>query len=109
MTSTDPDRPAVGDIAYSSWGYDQTNIDYYQVVKVSAASVWLRPVAAQRTETGWATGTTEPLPGQFTGPAFRRKLQTGYSRWGVTITSYAGAWPWDGAPQGTAATPNQPW
>ena len=24
----------IGDIFYSSWGYDQTNIDYYMVTKI---------------------------------------------------------------------------
>lgn len=26
----------VGDVFFSSWGYDQTNIDYYKIVKISA-------------------------------------------------------------------------
>lgn len=35
----------VGDILYSSWGYDQTNIDLYQITELNGASmVTLKPV-----------------------------------------------------------------
>lgn len=37
----------VGDILSSSWGYDQTNVEFYQVVKASGASVWVAQIAAQ--------------------------------------------------------------
>src|SRR3954464_12681270 len=33
-----------GTIVYNSWGYDQTNIVFYEVVKVSGNFVWLQPV-----------------------------------------------------------------
>lgn len=36
----------VGDIVYNSWGYDQTNIDFYQVVKVSPKSVYIRQIGS---------------------------------------------------------------
>ncbi len=32
----------VGDVAYASWGYEQTNIDFYQVVAVKNRSVQVR-------------------------------------------------------------------
>ena len=35
----------VGDILHHSWGYDQTNCDFYQVVEVKNASVVLRKIA----------------------------------------------------------------
>lgn len=31
----------VGDIYYASWGFDQTNIDFYRVMKTNGKSVWL--------------------------------------------------------------------
>ena len=37
----------VGDIVTNSWGYDQTNVDWYLVKKTSKAYVWLKPIAAQ--------------------------------------------------------------
>ena len=48
-------QPKVGDILYSSWGYDQTNIDFYKVVKVSEFSVWIQELSKKIVEvTGWA-------------------------------------------------------
>ena len=104
MTSQPPAltvTPTVGDILVSSWGYDQTNIDYYQVVRVTRATVTVRPIAAaaHSLDNGW-TGTVAPLPDQFTGEAMRRKIQHGWSGgWGVRIDDVANAWTWDGTPQ----------
>ncbi len=48
-------QPKVGDILYSSWGYDQTNIEFFKVVKVSEFSVWIQEVGSKVVEvTGWA-------------------------------------------------------
>ena len=33
-----------GDIFYNSWGYEQTNIDFYQVVSVTAKTITLRAI-----------------------------------------------------------------
>ena len=33
-----------GDILVSSWGYEQTNVDFYEVVKVTAKTVTLIPI-----------------------------------------------------------------
>lgn len=104
MTSQPPAltvTPTVGDILVSSWGYDQTNIDYYQVVRVTRATVTVRPIAAHTTssDSGW-TGTASPLPDRFTGDPIRRKIQHGWSGgWGVRIDDVANAWAWDGIPQ----------
>jgi len=40
----------LGDILHHSWGYDQTNCDFYQVVEVKKASVVLRPIGAKTVE-----------------------------------------------------------
>jgi hypothetical protein len=37
----------VGDYAWGSWGYDQTNIDFYVVTRRTEKTVWLQPVKAQ--------------------------------------------------------------
>lgn len=55
-----------GDVVYSSWGYEQTNIDFFQVVQVvSAKSVKLRQIAQETVETGFMCGTTRGLKDQF--------------------------------------------
>jgi len=37
----------VGDILHHSWGYDQTNCDFYQVTEVKPASVVLRKIGTK--------------------------------------------------------------
>jgi hypothetical protein len=37
----------VGDIMHHSWGYDQTNADFYQVVESKPASVVLKKIASK--------------------------------------------------------------
>jgi hypothetical protein len=37
---------AVGDIFRMSWGYDQTNVDYFQVVKTTPKGVYVREIGS---------------------------------------------------------------
>lgn len=37
----------VGQIFSMSWGYDQTNVNYFQVVRTSAAGVWVREIGSK--------------------------------------------------------------
>jgi hypothetical protein len=36
-----------GTVLYSSWGYDQTNIDFYQIIEVNAKSIKIRRIASK--------------------------------------------------------------
>jgi hypothetical protein len=40
----------IGDILHHSWGYEQTNCDFYQVVDIKKASVVLKPIKASTVE-----------------------------------------------------------
>jgi hypothetical protein len=55
----------VGDVFRSSWGYDQTNINYYQAIKVTAKTVTVREIAQERITTGAMHGRCAPAVGQF--------------------------------------------
>jgi len=55
----------VGDIFKASWGYEQTNIDYYEVVAVKGKAVEVLELAQQTTETGWLQGDCVPVPGSY--------------------------------------------
>ena len=57
----------VGDILYSSWGWEQTNIDFYQVIAIRGSAVDLRQLDQRTTEDGYMCGTTVPLPDVFKG------------------------------------------
>lgn len=48
----------VGDIFFNSWGYEQTNVDFYQVVAITAKSVKVREIGQQSEETGFMSGRT---------------------------------------------------
>ena len=37
----------VGDILLCTWGYDQTNVDFFQVIKVTAKTVTVQEVEAE--------------------------------------------------------------
>lgn len=64
----------VGDILYDSWGYEQTNIDFYQVVKTSDKSVWLKRIAGEQVEqTGPFSGNVKPIKDKFLSDDVIRK------------------------------------
>lgn len=55
-----PHNMMLGTIVYNSWGWEQTNIDFYVIVKTSANYVWLQPIAQDTEETGFMCGNTKP-------------------------------------------------
>lgn len=46
----------VGDCLYTSWGYDQTNVDFYQVLEVKAKTILIREILANSSDNGGPTG-----------------------------------------------------
>lgn len=90
-----PSELEVGNILVSSWGYGQTNIDFYQVTKViGKRKIEIRPISQINVETaGHDSEYVEPFPYNFTGDPMV-KVVTGGKR--VRITSFAGAGLWDG-------------
>jgi len=83
-----------GTVLVNSWGYDQTNIDYFQVTAVSSTgrTVTIRPIAGRSHEDGFMQGTCWPLADHFTGPEMIKHVRPGDSvkihDWG----SYAHPW-----------------
>lgn len=85
------DSVAVGDIMYGSRGYDQTNVEFYQVIARSGRMVTLREVSRLRNDTGNMTERVYPCRDQFTNAApIRRQLSRWGSvkleRWGIYLT-----------------------
>jgi predicted RNA-binding Zn-ribbon protein involved in translation (DUF1610 family) len=92
----------VGDIFYSSWGYDQTNIDFYEVVGLTGASVKIRPIDKQTVGNPYAPQVqVVPIPGAYIGDVvMTKRIKDGYQgRPAISISSYQGAWLWDGTPK----------
>lgn len=90
-----PHTLKVGDILSSSWGYDQTNIDYYQVTRVPGPmSVEIRKIAANSgPEEGFMTAYCTAAKDQFVGEPMIKRANSSNC---VRIASYASASPWDG-------------
>ena len=85
----------VGDILYYSWGYDQTNAQFYQVVEVkpSGKSVMIREIAQEQTTTGFMCGQAMPIKDKFRGEAFLKRAAEDSVR-----MDYSSARKWDGRP-----------
>jgi hypothetical protein len=54
-----------GDILYTSWGWEQTNVDFYQVIRVIKKKIIVRKVAKDYTETQYMAGYSTPIYGFF--------------------------------------------
>lgn len=93
----------VGDILYSSWGYDQTNIDFYQVTAVSGSSATVREIAKNYLPSQSSRGQDAVMPavGSFIGPPKKKRVQKsgGGRDYRIKIDDSSTAWPWDGKPK----------
>lgn len=68
----------IGDILSAHWGYEQTNIDYFECTAlIGSTMVELREIAAMVEETEWHQGKSVPVPGAYKGEPMRRKAVDG--------------------------------
>ena len=81
----------VGDVLYSSWGYDQTNVDFFQCVGFKGkATVTLRGIAGDSSDSGGSMGgRTTPCVGRFVSGEFSRRWNNG----AVSLNSFSSAVP----------------
>lgn len=67
----------VGDILYTSWGYDQTNVEFFEVVAMHGkCTVELREVAHGSQETSSMQGDCVPIPGRYIADPIRRRADS---------------------------------
>jgi len=58
----------VGDIFHTSWGYDQTNVGFFQVIeKPTQARVLVRPISMQLEDDGYMSARVKPVKDSFIG------------------------------------------
>jgi hypothetical protein len=97
--------PQVGDILYTNWGYDQTNVEFYQVTRVLPASVGLRRIGAEYIESGFMCGQTTPVKDKFISDMdfgdkeIVRRFRLSSEGYAVNIDTSGyirSAWLWDG-------------
>ena len=88
-----------GDFLYASWGYNQTNVDYYQVIKVvTAKTVILRNVDNKIVRSSGSSDYVVPVPNSWargSKPLKKRISPDGSTK----IDSSRYATKWDGKPQ----------
>jgi len=66
-----------GEIFRCSWGYDQTNIDYYQVLSVSGQMAKISQICeiSEDSRECFMQGESVPAPNQFIGKVLNKKIQ----------------------------------
>lgn len=64
----------IGDILHSSWGFEQTNNNFYQVIERTDKSVTIREIAYDYEATGDMTGRTKPRKDSFIGEPMQRRV-----------------------------------
>ena len=88
------EKYVVGAVLYSSWGYEQTNIDFYQILEVKGITLTLQPIRQNRTYSRDDSGKCTAIKDDFFGDKFKARI----NKWGrVKITEYSNASIYDGS------------
>jgi hypothetical protein len=98
VTKVEQPKPNVnvGDIFVCSWGYDQTNIDYYKVLEVKNKSVVIAGIGQNRTYTGHMQGECSPVPNAVSNKRITKRIIACGDSVSLKMTSYSWAYPWSG-------------
>lgn len=99
-----PNEMKVGDIMYDSWGWEQTNIDWYEVVDVKGSFVVLKQLNCKIVESNGhssMSGNSMPIPGSYRltldkEETIRRKISHGNI---CKPLSFSYCKKWDGTPK----------
>ena len=69
-----------GDIYVASWGWEQTNIDAYQVIARKGSTVTLREIAVATVEgsESFMSDRVVPVKDEFIGDAFKKRITGQY-------------------------------
>lgn len=90
----------VGDLFYSSWGYDQTNVDFYQATAVSGKAIVLREVENKVISHSSGSEKVVAVPNKFIGDAMKKIPSMGHDNEPlIRLNSFSSARKWDGKPQ----------
>lgn len=95
----------VGDIFYASWGYDQTNVDWYKVIDVTKTgkSVKLQEIEGKITSDGGLSmsGKSTPVINKIKKgeKPITKKIKTYSNEPMIQLKSYKFAYKWDGKPK----------
>lgn len=89
----------VGDILVSTWGYDQTNVNFYEVVAAGDKEVTIREIGQKVVrDDGYGSELVEPTPGRYVGAPMRKRPSGSGGHTYVRLTSFSSARKWEGKP-----------
>ena len=91
----------VGDIFTSSWGYDQVNRAFFQVVELtpSGKSARIRRMETVVVSKGNGWEMVQPVWNMFVGAQMTKRIGDVDGRLYFRICSFEHAWVWDGQPK----------
>lgn len=70
----------IGQVLYDSWGWEQTNIDFYEIVEIKNKSIVIREIASKYAPSENQKGISsmaayvEPVPGAYVGEPQLKKI-----------------------------------
>lgn len=85
-----------GAIVYDSWGWEQTNIDFYIILERVHNTITLQAIGENVEYTGWLQGTKTPDPTKLNGEPFKKRISK-YGR--IDIHPFSCTSLWDGTPK----------
>lgn len=96
------DSWGVGSILYSSWGYEQTNIEFYKVTKRTKATVTIVRLSEDIVEHNpeYMSGYTSAGEEVVGEPIKSKRISNrGTDYESIKLSDYKRAYPWDGKPK----------
>lgn len=84
-----------GDIFVCSWGYEQSNISFYQIIDVKGNNVVLIELAQNKQYHHYDTGLTTPVKDTFIGDLIELTIDDN----GLMLNFYRPLSPWEGKPR----------
>lgn len=98
-TQIENQKVSIGDIFVNTWGYDQTNVDFYKVVGMTNKSIKIRELNKRTTETGFMCGHSVPLSGFNSDKIITKRLKW-YEKKVYINMEFGWCELWDGTPKG---------
>ena len=86
----------VGEIFVCSWGYGQTNVDYYKIIEVLNKSVVIAPIGQTRNYTGDMQGECVPDPTKVGTKRMTKRINSYGNNVCLKINSFSTAFKWNG-------------
>jgi hypothetical protein len=70
------DRLQVGTLLHYSWGYEQTQCEFFQIIDRKGDTIIMRPIAGKSVrETSWASCQMSPIPNSFEGDPITKRIR----------------------------------